>query len=452
MNIYSAENFGFAYPFSKSQINLQGSFSINQGDCILIQGNSGSGKSTLMTALKGLIPQHINGTLTGTLLFKQQSISELNPLELMKIGYLQQNPDSQIICADVYSELAFGLENQGYTAEIIADKINARIEHFNLKHLLNRKIATLSGGEKQKINLVAILLLEPEVILLDEPTAFLDPDSAMQIISIIREYIQNKTLIIIEHNLHYLQNLVNRCIKIDKSGVIHEIEITSINWLDRLPRLYPSNQQSVGKVPLLELKNLSFSYPNADQLFNKLNLQIHSGEIIAIRGQNGCGKSTLLKIIAKLIPSTQQLFWQNQDISKLKTHQYWQEISLVWQNPEAHFIHSSVALEVNDAELLAQLNLASLKRHNPFNLSEGQKRRLSIAINLSNLQQTKLLLLDEPTFGQDFNNRLILAQKLTDLAQKGLSIVIVSHDDEFIRAITQNRYTLLEGKLIPWKN
>lgn len=446
MSVYQVSDFAFNYPFSSQQISLSGTFNIDAGECILLQGASGSGKSTLLAALKGLIPHLIAGNLSGEIKFNNQNIAELNEQDLLKIGYLQQNPDSQLICPDVYAELAFGLENQGFTADTIKSEIMSIAEKFSLSHLLKRKVNSLSGGEKQKINLLAILLLEPEVLLLDEPTAFLDPQSASQIMQIVAEYIQDKTVIIIEHNLHYVQNLVSRSIYIDENGQIITQSLEEINWQQQLPK-QKCKQHDFGQANLiLDIKQLNYSYNTERKLLNKIDLQVHAGEVISILGENGAGKSTLLKLIAGIIPSTQMIYWRQQDIAAFKKIQLWEQISLLWQNPETHFLFNRVAEEVNQTQVLDNFNLSNQANQNPFTLSEGQKRRLSLAIALSN--QPQLILLDEPSFGQDFANKLRLIEYINQLAVNGMSFIIISHDLNFVNAISQKIYELRNGEFI----
>ena len=156
--IYQITDFCFSYPLAKHQINFAGDLTIYQNQHLLLTGSSGSGKSTLLLALKGLIPNYINGTYSGKILFNQQDIQHVAANELLSIGYLQQNPDHQIIYQTVIDELAFGLENLSLAPEVIIAKIHSYAELFQITHLLQRNIATLSGGEKQKINLMAILI------------------------------------------------------------------------------------------------------------------------------------------------------------------------------------------------------------------------------------------------------------------------------------------------------
>lgn len=445
-NIFAIEDFYFSYPLGDYKIGFSGKLAINEGDCILLQGNSGSGKSTLLLALKGIIPHLINGDIAGKIAYCGNDIANLGEQDLIGIGYLQQNPDHQLICTTIFAELAFGLENLGLSPEEIKQRITTIAAEFAISHLLDRAVTNLSGGEKQKINLIAILLMDPEVLLLDEPTAFLDPDSALEIAQILQKYVHNKTVIIVEHNLHYLQNLVNRVIQINPQGEIVECAVANVAWQQPLnvapPINYSQNQETI-----LDVKNLTYTYKGANSpLYQELNFTLNRGEIVALHGKNGVGKSTLLKLIAKIIPSHQQIFWQQQDIAHIKDIRYWQQVNLLWQNPELHFIANRVRDEVDgDMALLAQFGLHEQALQSPFNLSEGQKRRLSLAIALrANLQ---LLLLDEPSFGQDRQNKLILIEQIRKLAANGTSFIITTHDEEFSDAIATRKVTLQGGKL-----
>lgn len=444
MIVYKISDFGFSYPFANQKIQLTGEFVIHQGDFILLQGASGSGKSTILAAFKGLIPHLISGTLSGKILYKDQDISHLNEQDLLTIGYLQQNPDSQIVCPNVFDELAFGLENQGLAREVIEQQIVQIMDKFNLAHLLNREVKTLSGGEKQKINLIAILLLKPEVLLLDEPTAFLDPISAHEIMNILTQYATTTTIVIVEHNLHFLQNLVNRVIQINENGAILEADLLNIEWNEQLPK---QNCKSSNHNPdqILSCKNLSYSYSIKQTLLDNINFEMNRGDVIAIKGKNGTGKSTLMKLIAGITPSKQEIYLDNVAVHKLATNQRWQKLSLLWQNPEAHFLFNYVEQEINDIQIIADFRLTDQAKQSPFTLSEGQKRRLSLAIVLQN--KPFLILLDEPTFGQDYENKLSLVKLINQLSADGVSFLIVSHDNNFIQAVANKVFTLEQGQL-----
>ncbi|HLX53550.1 MAG TPA: ATP-binding cassette domain-containing protein, partial [Aquella sp.] len=313
----------------------------------------------------------------------------------------------------------------------------------------HREARTLSGGEKQKINLLAILIMEPEVLLLDEPTAFLDPESAMEIIAILEEHSKQKTVIIIEHNIHYLKDFVNRVIIINNHGQITEHDPSNIDFSPNLG-IQPCKliRDTVTTLPILQINNLNFNYNKQMPLLDEINLKIHPGQIIGIIGKNGSGKSSLLKLMSKIILSQKNsIYYKQHDICKVKTNNYWREISLLWQNPENHFLYHSVSHELNnDLVLMSKFGLEQMANQNPYCLSEGQKRRLSLAIGMK--PEIELFLMDEPTFGQDLENKQVLAKLINDLAMDKKSFIIVSHDIPFLNALTNNIYKLDNGVLI----
>lgn len=446
--IYTIDHFSFQYPLSQHVIHFTGKLHIHAGECILLQGDSGSGKSTLLMALRGLIPHMIQGVINGNLHFMGQEVRLLTTPDLLPIGYLHQNPDNSFICRDVYNELAFGLENKGLLPIDIEQKIHQQMHAFKLTHLLNRHIVDLSSGEKQKVNLIAILLREPTVLLLDEPTAFLDPIAAHEVMNIVKTYAKTKTVIIIEHNVHYLREFIHRSIFIDSHGMIHEQPLSDICW-EPLVHDFPSKfLNDTSKKPVLTIKALSFAYKNQPWLLHQIDLSLKPGEIIAITGRNGQGKSSLLKLLSGIIPSQQQIYWHDTDIQVIPKKTLWRMLTLLWQNSENHFLHTSVQDELmHNKHLIEQMNLHHVCNHHPFNLSEGEKRRLSLAITLQN--NPDVFLLDEPTFGQDLGNKTALAQHISQLACNGKGFIIVSHDLHFIHALTQNIYHLDNGKLTP---
>lgn len=441
--IYQITDFCFSYPLAKHQINFAGDLTIYQNQHLLLTGSSGSGKSTLLLALKGLIPNYINGTYSGKILFNQQDIQHVAANELLSIGYLQQNPDHQIIYQTVIDELAFALENLSLAPEVIIAKIHSYAELFQITHLLQRNIATLSGGEKQKINLMAILITEPQVLLLDEPTAFLDPESAHQIIQILKQHAQSKTVIIIDHNQHFYQNFVTKIVNVSVDSGFVEQNLSSNNWHDNYPNV--AALKSSTEI-ILQIENLNFTHEKSkSKLFNNLNFSLTKGEIVVINGKNGAGKSTLFKLIAKLIKS-EGIYFNGTNINQIKNTDYWKQIGMLWQNPENHFLFNSVTEELkNSPQLVEKFALVQQSRNNPYCLSEGQKRRLSLAIALT--KPSQLLLLDEPTFGQDLANKIILRDTINQLASQGYSFIIISHDVEFSQSIAHTQYLLSGGKL-----
>jgi energy-coupling factor transport system ATP-binding protein len=222
--------------------------------------------------------------------------------------------------------------------------------------------------------------------------------------------------------------------------MVNELNPTTVDWAPQLPCLI--QDAPINNNTLLTIQNLSFGY--SKQLFDKINLTLKAGEIITIHGKNGAGKSTLLKLISKILPVSNAIYLNNRDIAGIKD--YWNEIFLLWQNPESHFIFNTVLEEVSGNEqLLSEFKLNTHAKHSPFNLSEGQKRRLSLAIALT--KRPKLFLLDEPSFGQDYQNKLILAHKIVQLAKNGHAFIIITHDLMFSSAIAHKTYNLINGRL-----
>ena len=440
-NLYKLKDFQFTYPYGNSSINWAGSYEINSGDIMLIGGESGAGKSTLLHALKGFIPETIFGKMSGTVLFKGKDLCHLSSVQRAKIGYLFQNPASQMIHKTVRQELAFGMENLNIKPQVIRQKIAEFSEQFEIEELLDRNIAELSGGEKQKTALLAILLMDPDILLFDEPTAFLDPSSAKHFVGLFHKIAKDKTIITVEHNLDYLKEHINRSIFIKKNGDISEQSVSNIIWepsFEKIKKITPGKK-------VLEIKNLSFGYKQP--LLKDINLDLREGEIVSIIGDNGAGKTTLLKLIGGIIKKySGQIKYENNEIRQIHYKKYYQDLTMLMQNPENHFIFNEVIQEVNhQTDILQLINLHGYQKRNPFTLSEGEKRRLSLAILWS--LERKIFLLDEPTFGQDAKNKENLINLICQMRQQGKSFLIISHDLPFIKAISDRTLMLKNGYL-----
>ncbi len=435
--IYRVKDFSFEYPFQQRGISWKGGLEICKGDFILLKGSSGSGKTTLLYTLKGLIPEQINGTLKGAIEYKGRAISQLTERDKMDSGLLFQNPAAQMIHKTVRQELAFGLENLQVQPNEISESIEKAAKEYNIEALLDRDVLTLSGGEMQKVALLSILLTDPEILLLDEPTAFLDPASAEELLAIIRNQVKNKTVIIVEHNLSYFKEYINRVIAIDDNGFLHEESPENVLWEQEFKNLH--QQQKLNAI--LSIKDLSFSFKEK-QLYKSLNLSVHKGETISITGKNGVGKSTLFKIISGLVKGySGRIEINDMNLKALKQNELFRQIGYLFQNPENHFIFPTVMEEVGGKqELLESIGLQEHGNQNPFTLSVGEKRRLSLAIVQS--LDRPLIMLDEPTFGQDYENKKKLIFMIEELKMKGHAILIISHDMPFVKAVSDRVYLL----------
>lgn len=427
------------FPMSDKSIFYRGGFDVIQDDIIILTGASGAGKSTFLKILKGIIPRLIHAKVNGSIFFKNTELSEIDDAELLKVGYLSQNPFNQIICDTVLNELSFGLENLGMSAKYIHDKIDFYLNEFGLLHLKRKITNQLSGGEAQIINLISLLLLDLDIFLLDEPTAFLDPKSAEQIV----QMLQDKTAIVVEHNYHYFQSIATKYIHLNEENIFCEGDSSlskfvrktadACSVLDKVPRIDSFEKK------ILEIKNLSFSYGDKKVLDN-VNLTVERGEIVGINGPIGSGKSTLLQLILRILPSSDIVFFYNQPIESLKN--IFNRIGMVWQNSDLHFFYDTVNQETSRFE---EFGLSHLAMQNPFTLSEGEKKRLSIAIAFD--KNVDLMLLDEPTFGQDDINTQMIKKNVLELSFTGKSILIVSHDEYFLRSICDKIYSLEKNNL-----
>jgi energy-coupling factor transport system ATP-binding protein len=440
-NIFSIKDFKFQYPVSGSRIKINGELNIDEGDSVLLSGQSGSGKSTLLYALKGLIPETIYGKMSGEVLFRNRNMTGLSASEKSKIGFLFQNPDAQIITASVKDEIAFGMENLGLSPDTIFRRMEFYSKEFNVTGLLDRQTGTLSGGEKQKMALISILAMEPDVLLFDEPTAFLDPDSANHFVDTFHRLAKDKTIIIVEHNKKYLAQHITRHFIIGKSGDVTENR--KFEFDDSLQKI--SGSASGGK-RILDIEGLDFSY-GKNVIFKDLNLELHEGEILGIYGANGSGKTTLLKMISKLVkPSRGTISYKGTDIKRIDRNNYYSNVALLFQNPENHFLFDNVLKEVSGEKgILIDCGLDGLDSRNPFTLSEGQKRRLSLAILWT--KERDLYLLDEPTFGQDIESRQNLVIMIERMRSRGKTFIVVSHDIPFLTGISDRMAVCENGKL-----
>ncbi len=425
-------------------------FDLEPGKISLLTGYSGVGKSALLMTVSGVIPNTIEGEISGSIKIDDEEISGL-PTEKIagKLAYISQDAESQLCSFTVEDEIIFTLENFNTPVEEIESKVDEILSNMNIMKLKYRNINELSGGEKQKVAIASLLVVNPDIIFLDEPTANLDPQSTEEII----EYINilnkkfNKTILIIEHKVKEFENIADKIYWMNKSE-IKEVEkesfIKEYSEKIKLPELKREKEFSE---KVIEVSNLSYSYVPGMEVLDNLNFSIYKGEILGITGYNGAGKSTLTKLLMGLIkPDTGKITVEDKDIKELQPKDIGQFMGLVFQNPEHQFIKMSVreelelSLKINGKdedyirekteEYLDMFDLKNIERSNPFSISQGQKRRLSTASMMINGQ--RILLLDEPTYGQDRLNLKNLVNLLFEINEEGTTIIIVTHDREMI--------------------
>lgn len=481
----------------------------------LILGPSGCGKSTFLYALNGTVPSCYGGSLSGSVLQNGQEITSIGPSELAsRIGLVFQDPECQFCTFTVEDELAFGPENLGLSSQEISQRIDRALQLVHMESFRANFLSELSGGQKQKIAIACVLAMDPEVLLLDEPTANLDAVSRSEIFQLLDElsHQEGKTVILVEHNLDGILPRVDQLLVFDQKGTMrlqgpcqevignllfrpdcadisvflsqellvlrqwvsaceggasravlwdyfHSGDFRDVSRLGSLLAPLPKPEISVSlssaerATSLLSLEQVGFSYqvPGrgkkgasfSEAILNQVNFQVYDGDFIAILGENGAGKSTLLNLIFRAMPcncGTIRLL--GRELQSYSRKELYQKMGLVFQNPEWQFVstrvedelrfslkHSSLTEEDKNERVEASLrrfHLTDYRDKNPFALSQGQKRRLSVATML--LTGQKILFFDEPTYGQDFEQREELLHLIQSLNETGTTIVMVTHD------------------------
>ncbi|MGY5861316.1 MAG: ATP-binding cassette domain-containing protein [Candidatus Thorarchaeota archaeon] len=432
-------------------VNLQ----IRRGEISVITGPTGSGKSTLALVLAGFIPRVIEGTFTGSLLIDGENVAR-NPISEIarKVALVQQDPESQISTLLVSDEVAFGPENYSLESSEIQKRVEVALNAVESSHLANRPTYALSGGEKQRITIASMLSGKPNFLLLDEPSASLDPKGIQQL---------RKTLLglkntgygilCIEHRLETILPIADRVLQLSESeiskwsGKTSSMVTTPVEHLQR-----PDSAE-----PLLIAKGVSYSYGTINAVRN-VTLSVYPGEIIALMGDNGSGKSTLVSLLAGLLHSTVGATYIDGVPSiEMTAQDVAARVAVVFQNPNHQIFERTVQREqylvfdVVDSldefpserveEVLLTAGLADLKERNPFSLSHGQKRRLNVSS--VTVHEPLVYLFDEPFIGQDERGRSFITQTIRKQSESGGAAILVTHDSAVATSLC-NRIIFME--------
>lgn len=450
--MFELNPFTFSYrdTDSSKKLFLKTKIVLAQGEIVAIVGPSGAGKSTLLKILKGIIPEHSTGKLIGDILYNGKSLTGVNfDLNLRSILYLFQNPFSQLLHPTTEEEFLFSLENFNYSVEEIKKRGEKLEKVFHLDLLWGKKTKDLSNGECQKLVLASLMAVDPEVLLLDEPTAFLDPKARTDFYNFLGSIRGKQLVIIVDHHIEEVRHLVTRYLYVDADGEIkEEIPLKSTKQLGESKQLIPVDSNLN-----LNVKNLSFSYEKKNPLLIDINLKISGGEIVAIRGSNGAGKSTLFKILSGMLRPTQGIVELEINKKIIKHSKLFEVVGFVFQNPETHFFFDTIEQELKQSFKKIRPSDAIINnffrgidlRTSPFLLSEGEKRRLSILMTV--FLGKKVILFDEPTFGQDEKSRMVIANLIRELKTQGIIQIMISHDDSFIEEVADRVYQLEQGHL-----
>lgn len=450
-----------------------------EGKIHAISGPSGCGKSSILYLIDGLIPHMYEGKLEGKVILRDEDITDKLPrYRCEDIGFVMQNPESQFCTFTVEEELAFGMENLGLPADEMERRIKEVLAFVGMQGFEDRDLERLSGGQKQKIAIASVLVTKPSILLLDEPTANLDPESRRQIFNLIvriaRE--ENITVVIVEHNILEIMDEVDRFIALDKDGNVildcdggSEEELAWRNKNQHMPAI-PEHEPTRIDEPVVQIRNLSFAYPipgkkhqKGKQILSNLSLDIYKQDFLAIVGENGVGKSTLMKLLFKVNqPDSGDISVFGKSLKAYSTKELYHQMGLVFQNPENQFITNTVydemmfslkRVKISQGEkesrvqsMLEQFHLEPAKEKSPFVLSQGQKRRLSVASML--LTNQKILFLDEPTYGQDFENRQELMKDMQALIEQGITIVMITHDLSLVKQYATRVVEIKKGTVV----
>jgi energy-coupling factor transport system ATP-binding protein len=439
--------------------------SIAHGEYVVIYGANGSGKSTLGYLLNGLIPHFFGGTLKGSVSIDDTATQESSPAELFShVGLVFQNADAQLFNSTVENEIAFGLESLGLPGREIDKRILKTSRTLHIEDLLARSPMTLSGGEKRLVAIASVLCVNPSILLLDEPYASLDWEGVDRVREALRElHRRGKTVVVLEQKVGDFLRDTTRCLIVSQGKILfdgmprqaHE-ELLRENLVPRYPRR--KKRKPAGKDSVLTLRDLSYRIEKKE-IIRGVSFELRRGETVAIIGKNGSGKTTLIKHFNGLLrPTAGEVMFRGETIRGKTPSAMAANVGLSFQNPNDQFFRNRVRDELLEGpkilgkeedgwirEICDIFELHGLLDRSPFRLSEGEKRRVALSSILA--MQPKLLVLDEPTAGQDGHFRGALAMLLAALEDRGFTIIIVTHDLRFAQATADRWIVLLDGRV-----
>ena len=468
-----ARGWGWRHAGRKNAALSDVDLDIAPGERVLVLGPSGSGKSTLMGGLAGLLGGAEEGEATGTL-----TVDGVAPADARgRVGLLMQDPEAQVVLARVGDDVAFGMENLGVAREEIWPRVENSLEAVGLSVPLDHSTTELSGGQKQRLALASILAMGPGLLLLDEPTANLDPSGVAEVRAAVEAVVERTgaTVVVVEHRVDVWASLVDRVIVVADGAIAADGPLREVLaqqgdalrergiWLPGddvaaevgpAPEVTPASSEAT---PIARVADLTIGYNQDAPVRSGIDLTIARGVSTCIVGANGAGKSTFALTLAGLLPPLEgTVEVETSDGTAGDPHEWSSKqllgrMSMVFQEPEYQFLAATVAEELaigpraagmSEAEIaplvdehLEALGLTKLARANPMTLSGGEKRRLSVATAL--ISAPELLILDEPTFGQDRGTWLGLVRLLRAALERGVTLVSITHDPAFVAAMGQ---------------
>jgi energy-coupling factor transport system ATP-binding protein len=483
--LFALDQVSFCYP-DKTPALRRVSLTIQPGDRIALVGRNGSGKTTLV--------KHLNSLHTcqeGTITYKGGPLTGSMLRELrLNTGVLFQDPDDHLFCNTLHDDVAFGPMNQGLDEQTVLSRVEERLAEVGLGHLRYKPAHLLSYGQKKRAAFAAIMAMNPETLILDEPTANLDPRQEKIFKELLRDY--TGTLIVIDHDLLFLYDLCDRAVVMSDGAIHHDYSFDELvsqpaflreHGLDFTFRFSccghhqplhahhhhhhthehhdgmvhsPSHEQGP---PLLELQHYSFRYPDGTLGLQDINLSIGKGDSLALVGENGAGKSTLAACLLGLNPGDGYFFVDGQPVNNGRRNGLWRRIGMVFQNAADQLFTPSCREEVafgpsrmgvkgeelreRVAEALARVQLDGFADKVPLNMSGGERKRLAIGAAIA--MRPEILILDEPTAGLDPRGEELLIEILQGL---GLTTILITHDLFFIERLTSRTVVMHQGAII----
>lgn len=501
MECFKIENLSFTYP-GKGQKTLDNiNLTINPGEFVLLCGKSGCGKTTLLRLLKTSLSPF--GTLGGSIYWNGKLLGDSSQKEQASgIGFVMQSPENQIVTDKVWHELAFGLESLGIKTPEIRARVSEMASFFGIQSWFYKNVTELSGGQKQLLNLASVMVMQPSVLILDEPTSQLDPIAAGEFLKTLEKINRElgTTVILTEHRLEDSFPLADRVIVMDEGKIIaddspkevgnilkaleHEMylalptpmkvhsgventlpcpitvregrhfleEYSKLNTLN--PEAIPKDAPQNNNDTVIEIKDVWFRYEkNLPDVVKGLNISINKGELFCVLGGNGTGKTTLLSLISGLSSAYRgDVLINGKSISKTK-NLYTGLLGVLPQNPQSVFVKNTVYLDLMEMvseeqkiqDVAKLCKIENLLESHPYDLSGGEQQRAALAKVL--LMEPEILLLDEPTKGMDAHFKEEFAEILNSLKENGVTIFMVSHDIEFCAANANRCALMFDGSL-----
>lgn len=508
MALFEIKNLTFTYPDAEKPALEDVSFSVEPGEFVVICGKSGCGKSTLLRHFKTVLTPY--GKRQGQILFEGEPLETVSMrTQAGQIGYVLQNPDNQLVTDKVWHELAFGVENMGFDQQTIRLRVAEMASFFGIQNWFHKNVEELSGGQKQLLNLASVMAMQPKVLVLDEPTSQLDPIAASDFLATIRKINLDLgiTVIIIEHRLEEVFPMADKVLVLEEGrksffdsprmvgraladndlflamptavqvynatgqeGICPLTVCEGRNWLENhynYEQLQVPRKQKTGRSDIVvEARELWFRYEKEGKdVVKDLSMQVHRGELYCILGGNGTGKSTTLSLLSGIRkPYRGKILLGGKDIRKIGDRELYNHfLGVLPQNPQTLFVGNTVQEDLDEMltdcsweekkqrravmdQVIEDTEIRHLLKMHPYDLSGGEQQRAALAKVL--LLEPQILLLDEPTKGMDGFYKDKLAGIFRRLTDRGITVVMVSHDIEFCAAYGDTCAMFFDGGIV----